>query len=1110
MTIRSKSRAISRIVNKIQLDNNTYNSIKLYAKESDIETILNKKDSKDKEFLGLFPLDHKQIRKNELYKVSEATLEREAIWCYSIVKKYSEEIKKYLMNKEQFECFFFSGNNDEALSILDDIDNEVCISDWSIEKRAMLLYNKNYDDFKSYKKKVLKDVGGITRTIASFNIIRIEQGLSIWNFHDYFEEFRAKFELESPEFIDYFYYKVNFFNNIGQYNEARLLQYENSSSIIDRYETLLFVLQHLCCNTNECTRPYWVENMVLNIYELTGDRRLLNLLLYFGRVENVTLTNKDIEYCEVIDLYSNERYDDAREKSKVLLKKHPNMFDYCKIYIMSSIYSNQTIEHIFPETSIAQVALINVYNILAKNTVSDKSIACLKTLYFALGNMCWSSKCSIFINNETSLYTPRFRYRLFSAINDTVLYPRVIKYITDATILTSIIKSQIYDICYNVRLLVYLQSKCINADIGVDFTLSNSFREKITYAQMLKSNGNYDKSYDIYSEIANNENFTDILQIEHNEIKLTHGIMRCLTNLNRHNEAISIVTEKILKNRAYATKLRFSKLIEYVTNTSNNDDADVRSNIYTPIYLNIYASKDEIQWGALDNYMSSIDITRPLQLLEKLDFSIYNIQIIYIFKKTCIKEVLIRSIQYDSFVEVLEERIEILKELCKLDFPNKDKYEIEINELILYSVIANAKKHVEGGKISVNLKGLQEDTKFDIIKEEFEIIRRNIETEKTIEGGPYYVILLKQFRTYFKKIADLFVLNGDYGLDISLGTRIRHGRIEGTLRTVFENHNLITRIDSKSGEYIDNQYWGTISNDYKNKLSIFSMNIDNTILCLKNIKLRPKSSLYADGLFDYNFSEEELKLLFESIRTDDKYEVNFDFFFDKIIAQLLKRTEENLEVVREYIFNEITHRVTDELDSLHNVIFNQKIKQSIALCKIELQSVISEIVGWFNICKNTNPDPFNLEIPISICHETYSKGIKLDLEKFPYAIKGCYLSAFVDIFSILFDNAKKHSKLDAEDILMTIRVIEQATTLEIIVENNLFKQIDIKELNDNIQQCMKMHNKLSQEDKNSGLARIRKIMSKDMQLQESNITIPKIDSKYTIQINILMDKSILL
>jgi len=944
--------------------------------------------------------------------------------------------------------------------------------------------------------------------LIHLNALRAEKATTIRGSFE--EEFNSIIKNQESSNVNFYYYKTNFYNYIQQYSELSLIQTEDCSSIIDRYETLIFIIQYYLCKISNDTTPQWLCKIIQDLYFIIGDIRLSNTMLYLGFANNINIKEKDSEYCKLIDIYSAQQYGESREYAKELLIKYPNLFDIYKIYSLSCIYTNNDIDRVFSEEKcIGQMALRKIFNILSKKEDISEDVNVLQNFYLSLGKISWAVKCYTFINNETSIYTKNFRCRLFSSLYDTVLFPRIIRLIKQKEKLQAIIQSPLYHLNKNVKFLLYIQAKCNEFnDLHIDYRHTEQVRDKIVYAQVLKSLKKYELAYNIYNEISDNISLATILKLPHNDIKLTHGKMRCLVELGKLNEALTLVTNKILKHSNYLLKLKYTTLLNII---KDGPTKDIKQNICTPIYLNFYNEDDNTQWSALADFMDENEIKYPHEIPSLQNFNIETKK--YLLRYICSKEVLKYDYIFNSYKKVLEECILIQKILIGIDNENESYYKNRIVSLTLEKDAKKISQDLNIGKLRVNIDGLTQDNRYRELRKKYmqfiEIlynIKSSFENTKTYDRNSLInlkrTVLVIMFKQMFLEIKDIFVFDKDYGFDLYLGTRIRHGWIQSVLRAVFDKYKLITIIDSNTSKYLDNENWNTLSENKEFQLimSLFSFNIDETINELYERILKIKTDKIPVALFNYDFTDAEIESV-ENIVWEKLINFNDDTFhiiFEIIIDVIKDRTNQNIEQVKNYISNTSLVRILKELDDLTTEIEGlsgvnsydmEQINKAIINCKGEVQNKVIEIKSWFSFSKDADIEPFSVKDTIQACQHALYQHVnfkRIFVAGDVKDIKGKYFHTFCDIFQILFNNAIKHSELKSKDVVIEVEIKEENSYLIILIMNNLSKSINIKERKEIIEQIL---NEAYDIDKtnNSGLARIKKLMEKEMQLDRPQL-----------------------
>ena len=168
---------------------------------------------------------------------------------------------------------------------------------------------------------------------------------------------------------------------------------------------------------------------------------------------------------------------------------------------------------------------------------------------------------------------------------------------------------------------------------------------------------------------------------------------------------------------------------------------------------------------------------------------------------------------------------------------------------------------------------------------------------------------------------------GKYGLDQSLGTRIRHGSIQNQLRVVFERNNIIfVKKSTNDLSYIPSMNFSEIckSIDYENRnklynaISRFSQMVDTYIEELKSkyIQIRTEE-LHTEGLIDLRIDISELMKLFNEAQTIN----NENIVLESFELYWLEKTRIGLEYTRSYfediVKKEFIHILSHLEEDLH-------------------------------------------------------------------------------------------------------------------------------------------------------------------------------------------------
>ena len=132
---------------------------------------------------------------------NDDNIEQEIIWLIKLFNQYHSEINYFLELENKFEHYFLKGEYDLAKSILNIIEENICVSLWSIEKRLLIAefetgFKKNKDEL---TKVLQQDNELIIEIISKYLSIRVEKKFSFFKYEeiissylDYYDDYNLK------------------------------------------------------------------------------------------------------------------------------------------------------------------------------------------------------------------------------------------------------------------------------------------------------------------------------------------------------------------------------------------------------------------------------------------------------------------------------------------------------------------------------------------------------------------------------------------------------------------------------------------------------------------------------------------------------------------------------------------------------------------------------------------------------------------------------------------------------------------------------------------------------------------------------------------------------
>ena len=361
----------------------------------------------------------------------------------------------------------------------------------------------------------------------------------------------------------------------------------------------------------------------------------------------------------------------------------------------------------------------------------------------------------------------------------------------------------------------------------------------------------------------------------------------------------------------------------------------------------------------------------------------------------------------------------------------------------------------------------------------------------------------KELRNVLNEILDFFLSNNEYGLDTYLSTRIRHGTLQGQLRSPFQKNNLITtRKSDKSDEYIANDIMlKRINGNAKsiNKIfSDFSYKIDSLIEDVKKnwmqIKINEKNP---QGMFDFD----DLDLSFEELYSNVSSESSPKIIFELIIQHLWDETEKSLERIRERLKKELCDQFIELLTKLQEDLANEQtgdntfVNRKISECKTDVQLSIDEVSSWFervdpsDDMKVTSFELLELckRIRVNISPEFSNVNFVSNGDE-QILLSGRELPYYVDILLILIDNSIKHSSLELEELNVEMYIENTENgNIKITVSNNFNNNIlneiseSIEVIKNKLSSSKKQSSELVKVEGGSGYLKIYKVIKYDLE-----------------------------
>lgn len=1078
------------------------------------------------------PQSYSQLRNKKGLPFSE-NLSGELAWYIQSLSKYSDLINKFIEIEIQFENNIILENYDLALINLNKIENEICKSFWGLEN-LFSTTEKIGGDVSNWE--LLKDVNSKTDEYYTlfFNANYSKKAESEMTLLQYKRGIENEMNSMSSKDSEYILFKLGYFflTNYTQY--AYIVNSENSSSIIDKYSTLIDLISDL---SNSEDHIELVAD-VLNELEKIGikDKRL-NRLKELNNIK-VDLELED-EIIKLIDSYSIGNYNEVIAKSKEIFIKYPQSIEIYDIYIKSIIESGSNL--ITSDTpTFSEKILKNLLSIYTRDSEYYTSREKLLKIYLTYPRLNFFKKLLSLVSNLTGIHSSK---NVLS--NNFYVYS---SYSNPSIILTKLVLKDYFKDEANITNHI---SHKINYSITTgDFSSLISVQLPENKLEIYKARSCYiNKEYSKCIILLEELYFLKKLK-SYVEEETIYLLFRSYIFEEQYDNAVKIMVDSYFKNKFFIERIDGDKLY----NTIIQNGYNVTPSNDLPILFHINNATSYQKYVSLEIYLNSIAVDKPSQIFINNFSAGEKEKYLFVLSEICDLKVLnyFYSV-YINDIEVIEERKEILRKLILIDKSKSNIYLEELASITQREKIRSIIQVVNDGKIRLNFSRIKDNKDINLENNfnrfvkfrEFsknnnlavvdtQLLFENYLSEITTDSTKLQDASFVSFKGVYFEVIEHFLFSEEHGLDGDISTRIRHGVLENQLRKIFLNTNLIA-LKNNNGKYEDICYWNEygdnegylkeVISQFQDVLKNFSKSIDDKIDFIVNEQMQIFSNRFNKknkGLFNYFFTDEYLWILFKE--TTENVE-NYDDFLNFSFEMIKEHTSNLLFDIRDYFrinlnneFNGFMEELESEVKKIfpHQADIFSELYQVINNTKILIQRELDLISEWFKV---SNP-LLDTSLDLKTIIETSVESINLIQAK--YRIKADIFITnemilqrfdyYIVIFGILLENIIRHSGNEQPEICVDIFADSEIVN----INNNDLYHLKLKVSNefDNID-TIKLDNTFKKIKENwatkldkvsieggSGFQKINRILKYDIKSYDSNFDYAIKDNLLTISINI--------
>lgn len=958
-------------------------------------------------------------------------------WVSELVAQHHRIIDDFLTRVDAYETASFKGAYDRALTILDDIDEHVGLSIWSVEAHIGLLHRfKGLEAQKSYVRSIHEAAPRTLGAFVAFHVSqRNEDGTSLRRF-----SIRSKNDVDRQPVGDALKtYLVNRFlgsDSSEAFDEQEfcaLLCAGSCASVIDAYDTLIDVL--------------WDASFRGGFAEFSGE--ILKTLARFSppdwRWKKLrAVWGNDFSTVEHRDLRPDDaflRADYAQAAALAAEQAQQVPADLDALCVAATACAYGAIDPSSLTLSPLQLELVELLKTLALTRESaskpgsdlEKLALNCRTLRTAKAASGFHAVLSLdAISLQRTKYTSVFAASPKLNVRHWAVLPSCSAehlFTNDSTpyLAVTVAKQQFRREA--------IQGEGLNPSVACELSILSAlyhadFRQALYCARCLS-----------HSDLTSYRNLSTKIELH------------CLLRTDRRDEALMQAARLYCSSQIPSGTIPLRALLH---GRRWRNLRHLCSELALPILLNLYCDNiDESEHettrrNAYDEFLKSHGCRRPSDL-GSVAHQFNTNELVYFLARVCVPEVM--DVSFDVFPgskELEDERITICGLLSELDPDSSSIYRDELAMRTKYRTIQDGLRAVDQSRVHVNAEAigrwaereLQESfSRYKTLlqskvgvgsPEDFERTAKALLDPETQSGANLLdypdwegdSLLLQMLES----LKEEYLTDTDYGLDAYLSMRIRHGSLSGHLRGPLEERNLIVFKNDSGDGYCKNvslaQQLGLGTEHYDAffaAFSAFSGRYDGIISDLTKNRLQIRSARKPQGFFALDLRATPVVLHFVRARTDEH--TSFNDFLVTALTAITIPLRSILLGVSDYIKTIVKQDVEAAFESLRASLASSmphrtylELSSSIADVTPEILAAIDRVAGWFVPASDQQQGVLRtieevVEIGIEAtkrAHRGFSPVVETNVPHIGIRSTG-FLTEVHDILFTVLDNVYSHS-----------------------------------------------------------------------------------------------------
>ena len=1052
----------------------------------------------------LFPQSLSNLGTSNHYYFMATNEKAEMDWVLVQLAKNRKKIEQFIHLRNKVYHNILLGNYCCAEAGLEDVIQDLGYSVWYYEMRILILSlsDREKEIFplleqinRAAEQSTVKGKTGYVPFLTHFLYLRSSESTAA-NF-DYELERQSKRNRNTFQSDRYNYYKhrLNYFATMNEVEVVSPLIYEATNALVDRYMTLVSVLRALFIK--DAKKRDEASDFALRLYRVSNDVWLLPLVAW-KNAGSLPVEYYNHEFTALLNAYYGQDYEGTLKLCREYVKTEPNNLDAMRIFVQSLIQTEKGYQPIHEVNgSLVNEVTKCLYGLLTEQS-NNTPLLTLSNLNKRLYGLPIAGAIHAFLSEQgtnsqfpllgftySQSFDPMFA-KVWSFEGEEDGAGKALAYLSygEENGMKGIV-TDYYKSCFEgAKHPEGIASYRIERDKAESFYKQSDYQSCIDVCQRLLKE--YDKSL-IICQMA------------------SEYIFKCYEKQGMKRDAISFYVEEYIKKQSYTNRIR---LDDFVQKLRHERYKGIKASLDSQIFILLNAEEDEQKAMAMEKYMSYLDVDDTEGLIREMKYQSNQERVEYFLMLLMDSDVMRHLTYIESTSQMLEEQQKIAQYLTTLESDRHNYYVEYNNQLIEQTLIYNNIEKLDESRIYVNCEAI---VKYDLSEYENLYVQLKEIAKTTVQVGSIYLIKLGGDGKY--DIDNSNILGGEiqttknssidiasqlfdsichkylyskFGLKTYLSTRIRHGVLEGELRSVFDSRNLV--LLTEGAKYRPTEYWKQLFALNRAEqdqliciLADFSRELLHTIEIFKEEVLQIKTNDDEKGMFDYRLPDERKSAYVQMALFKTE---NYQDFCREVIAGLNLETESSLQKIREAVriylgeqFDKMIGELEKRLGTFNSKHFYGDLCNAVSDSRADLQGKLVKIEKWFTL-QSGKFDDFELGRQLGLVWEVIARQYpnlhikaEFDTEDAKVILQARFYRSVADVLTIIYNNIFNHG---SSEPFNNVRVMARRTDndLKLHFENLITKPDD--DVNEDIRK--KLESNRFQLEHGSGLAKVKNIL----------------------------------